>query len=254
MDDDGFISEYLDDVPDEHRDVVQTVLRRYRKDSDRNIQGKLDEYQARLSAYEGNPRVQNAVQLYEYLLDNPDEALRYVAEQAETQLGAEGLRSKLAEEWSVGGEDGGSSDEVIQSGLTEEELTQHMAALRTGILQEIQQQETVREVNGTINQIARKAGIEQLTPSQLSYFQSAGLEYMQTGQASTVEDAISKAVHDLTGGFGAKPTSTAEEKRGGSHPRVASGGSAGPAEFTLDKAQLANKNSRQELMLSRLPS
>lgn len=248
--DQGFLAEYLKDVPEEQRPVVQPILEKYRQDQDRNFNQRFEQIREEAKI---------PTMLHQALLEDPITTLNWVADKMLEERGLD-IRKELLGQWGQGqqvqpqepGNQPGqqetpSVEEMIQKAIEEREQQQ----LQTQKQQDFQQQQAQQQaqtVNTWVDQAAKSFSLSlddtngedplrAVIIMQANQLHESGVA---RGQA-----AVEMAVESVSKRFGGAPPAN-----GGPQPRVADGGSPPPAQ----PIDVSNEKERRARMMELFPS
>lgn len=146
----GFIAPYLEGLDPHVKPVVQERLEKYRKDSDAQVNQRLEQSAAQLRTYEqlGDPsQLERANQLFTWMLEDPAGAIEWVvnAYQSEGYDLVSELAGRLGQ---MGTEQQGTPGQVAQQGSPQQGSPQQATVPNTGALSGVegQQQNTTPQL------------------------------------------------------------------------------------------------------------
>lgn len=221
------VSPYLEEVPEEYRDVVAERLEAFRKDADRNANKKIQQQAEKLKSYEalGNSEeLEMITAIWQNLLSDPVDTVKWVAERfAEEQdrdlktelIEAFGAAVKMTEE-TVNNE-----EETVKS-LTKEDVEKMLQEFSAQLQSEAKQVEEfdqyVTQANGWIREAAKHNHLT-IDAQDEDIIVRRATALIEKGVVDNGKDAIDMA----TEAFGNRLRELAKANQT-STPRVAEGG------------------------------
>lgn len=250
----GFYQEYVESVPEEHREVVTDVLEQYRQEQDANFNKKFQNLRE---------ETEIPVTLYNALMSDPVSTLQWVVERFQEEQGRD-LRSELLDTWEVNPQSGqevepqsGQEDEPEY--MTPEQLEKwyedRREQERKEAEQQQRQQQTVQQrektVNSWIDEAAESFNLELddsngEDPLRAAIVMQAN-ELHEAGKARG-KAAIEMVVEQFSKRF--QSAASGEGNQGkGEQPVTANGGGPPPSK----DIDVSDKNQRRGRMLELFP-
>lgn len=273
------IAPYLEGLDGSVRDTVSERLERFRQETDRNANSKIQSLSEQLKGFQkftDDPeQLAPVVDLYAWLMQEPEAALPWIVEALHTERGVDldTLKDPLMEKLGIQQPPSGSNgaQEQPESGATDEAgkpltradleaFTREQEQARERQVQEEQQREqAAQQLNNWTDEALEKFGLKDRVPEdspmrQFIYQQAHGL--MQSRKVLNGQMAIETATEqvkqflDTQAPKGTDTPSPAGEGNG-QGPRVANGGTAPQAPDGVD---LSDSKQRKEAAAAMLAS
>ena len=240
----GLIEPYVADVDPRVRPIVEEKLEAFRKDADANANAKIEKVSTELKKFKefaSEPeQLETPVALYMWLMEQPLEALDWMAQAVEGDMGLD-VRSTLMDKWGKGQPQNeqpqetaeqpeGAQSEGQQQGseadrpLTRAELEEEFKRREQEAQQRAQQQQMVQKLYETLDGVLveQKFNLPANSPEREVILRDANRIYEQ-GQAKTAKEAISlsaKATRErletaIKGGGSQQPSGEPRTAQGG---------------------------------------
>ena len=230
----GFLEKYLADVPEDQRSVVEPVLEKYRADNDARVNKRFEELREETKV---------ATAIHQSLLQDPINTLNWVADRLKEEQGID-ARAELMNRWKEAvdsgqvpnPEDDPSNQQDPNKPLTQADIDKILEEREQQRLNQQKQEELSRQqaeeqhktITGWIDGAAKSVGLElddsqgedPLRPVIIMKANELHESGVAKGQA-----AVELATESIAKRFG----KSRGENKGGSEPKVATGGTTPPA-------------------------
>ena len=256
----GFLEQYLRDVPEEHRPVVEPVLERMRQEQDRQFNQRFEQLRE-------ETRIPTTI--YQSLIDAPLDTLDWIADRMQKERGLD-IRADIKDRWyaSQGLENpeqsgqgpndqsGQDQDRPVTQAEIDRILEEREQQREQAQQQQIQEQQRVEQQTKTVNSWVDEAagkfslslddsqGEDPLRPVIIMQANALHEQGVAKGKA-----AVEMAVEAVSKRFGNQSSQDSQTN----HPNLANGGTPPPAR-DFDVQDSKQRRARMEELMSPPPA